>query len=323
MKNPELETEIISERWQLARLNQETLFKWALLAVAMGGLFVCFHYFGNTTMGYVARLQTHSVFIWIVQRWSDAAGDMSHGPFIPLASLFFIWLRRKEIAAAPRQVSNRGLAVVIGCLLLHWLGAKSQQTRLSLIALIGLSWGIPYYLCGWKTAKWLIFPCSYLLFAVPFNFLDSLTFPLRIMATIISEHLLQGLGLPIQRSGSAIYSLSAGGFAMDVADPCSGIRSLLAMTALTAAYANLTQKGMVRQWGLFLMSIPLAIVGNIVRITSIAIVAEAFGEQLALGLYHDYSSYILFSVSITLMVVMGYAMNVDWKGWIRQWIPET
>ena len=319
MKESGLKDELLNERWRLARLDRDTVMKLALLSAVIGILFVCFQVVGNSTMGYVARLQTHSAFVWLFQRWGDASGDMTHGPLIPLASLFFLWLRRNEIAMAPKRVSWLGLGVVVMALLLHWLGVKAQQTRLSLMSMIGLFWGIPFYLWGWQVAKQLVFPCAYLMFAVPFNFLDSLTFPLRIFATIISEHLLLGLGVEVQRSGSAIYSLAEGGFALDVADPCSGIRSLLALTALTAAYANLTQRGLWRKWALFLMSIPLAILGNIVRVTSIAIVAEAFGEQIALGLYHDYSSYILFSVSIVLMVTSGYLLSFDWKGWVAQW----
>jgi exosortase len=104
-----------------------------------------------------------------------------------------------------------------------------------------------------------------------------------------------------------------------VADPCSGLRSLLAMTALTAVYAYLTQRTLLRKWLLFLASIPLAIVGNMARITTVALVAQAFGEKLALGIYHDYSGYVVFSVAITLMVALGGLLNLDYEVMWSRW----
>jgi exosortase len=188
-----------------------------------------------------------------------------------------------------------------------------QQTRISLFALILLTWGVPFFLYGWPVAKLLIFPCSYLIFCIPLNFLDAIAFPLRLLATKASVAMLNGLGIAAERSGSAIYSSAGGGFQFDVADPCSGLRSLLAMTALTAVYAYLTQKTLIKKWILFLASVPLAIAGNIARITTVGLVAEAFGQKAALGLYHDYSGYVVFSVAIILMVAFGVALNVDYR----------
>jgi exosortase len=106
---------------------------------------------------------------------------------------------------------------------------------------------------------------------------------------------------------------------LDVADPCSGLRSLLAMTALTAVYAYFTQRTILKKWILFATSIPLAVAGNIARIVTIAIMSEAVGGRLALGLYHDYSGYILFTAAISLMVVIGGMMNMDFKEAAAKW----
>lgn len=311
---------IWSERWRLAALDRNELLRIALVAVMMGLGFVLFHLQGNTTD---IRVYGRSALLWVLSRWRDPASyggmDYSHGFLIPLVSIAVLWTKRKELAAAPRRVSMSGLVVVILALLMHWIGAKSQQTRLSLFGMLLLFWGVPFYLCGWEVAKLLIFPCAYLIFCIPLNFLDSLTFPLRIFSTIISTGILNGLGIEAERSGSAIYSKAAGGFNFDVADPCSGIRSLLAMTALTAVYAYWTQKTILKKWILFFSSIPLAIIGNIARITTIALVAEAFGEKVALNLYHDYSGYVIFTVAIALMVGFGSVLNMDCRKIWAQW----
>jgi exosortase len=311
---------IWNERWRLAALERGVLVKIGLTSIIAGLMYLLFHIQGNTSD---IRLFGRSAILWMINRWMDplifGGQDYSHGFFIPVVSIYMVWWKRKEIASAPRYVSKAGLAVVVIALLIHWLGAKSQQPRASLFGLLVLFWGIPFYFYGWPVAKWLVFPCSYLIFCIPLNFLDSLTFPLRIFSTIISTALLNGLGIAAERSGSSIYSAAAGGFSFDVADPCSGIRSLLAMTAITAAYAYVTQKTLLKKWFLFLCSIPLAIIGNVARITTIALVAGAFGQKIAAGLYHDYSSYILFPVAIALMVGIGHLLNLDFKkAWI-QW----
>ncbi len=302
----------------MAALSRDELIRIGLVSIMVAMAFILFHFQGNTTD---VRAFGRSALLWMVDRWNDddGTGDYSHGWLIPFVSAAVVWIKRREIAAAPKSVSAIGLSLVIFALLCHWLGAKAQQTRLSLFGLVLLTWAIPFYFYGWRTAKLLIFPCSYLMFCIPMNFLESITFPLRIFATIVSTAMLNGLGIAAERSGSAIYSMAAGGFSFDVADPCSGIRSLLALTALTAVYAYFTQRTLLRKWLLFLSSIPLAIVGNIARIVVVAIVAEAFGEQLALGLFHDYSGYVVFSVAIGLMLGVGALLNMNLQEMKERW----
>lgn len=307
---------IWSERWRLAALSRDELIRLALLGAMVGVAFILFHLQGNTTD---VRYYGKSALIWMIHRWNESGGDLSHGWLIPFVSGGIIWFKRRELMGLQKSTSRIGLAVVVLALLMHWIGAKAQQTRLSLAGLVMLMWGVPFYFSGWRVAKFLLFPCAYLIFCIPLNFLDSLTFPLRILVTVAATGLLNGLGIEAQRSGSAIYSTAAGGFNFDVADPCSGLRSLLAMTALTAVYAYLTQKTLVKQWVLFLASIPLAIIGNIARITTVALVAEAFGQKLASGLYHDYSGYVVFSVAIGLMVGVGSMLNLDYRGAWQRW----
>ena len=304
-----------NERLHLAALTKDELIRVALLAVIIGLIFCMYHFLGNTTN---IKLYGRSSFSWMLGRWANMGGDFSHAWLIPIVSIVIIWYKRKDFVAAPKQVCNIGLSVIIMALLLHYLSAKAQQTRASIFALIMLSWSIPFYLYGWEVAKLLIFPCSYLMFCIPMNFLDQITFPLRMIMTVMSTHLLNGLGIAVERTGSAIYSLS-GGFNFDVASPCSGLRSLLALTALTAVYANFTQKTILKKWILFLSSIPLAIIGNTARITSIGLVAEAFGEEFASKLYHDYSGYVVFGVAISLMIAVGNMLNADYSQVWKQW----
>ena len=208
------------------------------------------------------------------------------------------------------------LGVIVMALAFHWLGAKMQQTRISLISLILLLWGIPLYFFGWKLAKILIFPCSYLIFCVPLNFLDALSGPLQMIATSVAYNMLTGLGIECQRVGTQLISPF---FQLNVEAPCSGSRSLLAMTALSAVYAYYTQKSFVKKWLLFIASIPIAVAGNIGRIISIALVSITAGQQFGTGLHHDWSGYVLFSLAISLMIGFGKILQINYKESFLKW----
>ena len=242
---------------------------------------------------------------WMVGRWNGSGGDLSHGWLVPLVSAYVLFHRRSRLQAAVKQPAIAGFVVVALAMLLHWAGVRSQLTRLSLLSMILFLWGTPYAIYGRQVSSLLIFPCAYLLFCIPFSFLNSLTVPLRLIAATCSTGILNGLAIEATQVGTAIYSGAGGGVNIDVADACSGLRSLIAMSAVTAAYAQLTQRGWWRQWILFLSAVPVAMVGNMVRIVTVAMVASAFGKDVATKVYHDLSGFIVFAVALSLMMLVG------------------
>jgi len=306
---------IWSDRWRLGALSRTELMNIGYASVIIGFLFVLFHLLGNT----VENVNTRSAFRWMIARWGDKesfGADYSHGYLIPFVSLAIIWNKRDEYFRATKKVCMMGLVVIMAALALHWVGAKMQQTRVSLISLIMLLWGIPLYFFGWQVAKLLIFPCSYLIFCVPLNFLDALAGPLQHVASSMGQSALEGLGIECQRVGTQLMSPF---FQLNVEAPCSGLRSLLAMTALTAVYAYVTQKTFIKKWILFLCSIPIAVLGNVCRIISIALVSITAGQEMGTGLHHDWSGYVLFTGSISLMIALGALLKVDYKELFVKW----
>ena len=292
-------------RW--SRLSRAAQLELAFWAVVAGGLFFLFHLHGNSQEIATCR---RSLFLWLRSRWVD---DYAYGMFLPLASLTALWWRRREIAAAPKRADWRGAPVVALALALHWAGVLAQQPRISVAGLIVLLWGLPFLLYGYGVARWLLVPCGYLFLAIPLNFIDSMTAPLRLFATAASAGLLNGFGLDVQRVGSGLFSGSGNPFAFDVAPECSGLRSLLAMTALMAFYAWYSQKTLAKKWALFLFCIPVAVVANICRIILVVIVAAFFGQDTAMGLWHDYSGYPIFLISILLMLALDRLLNLDYR----------
>ena len=311
---------IWSDRWRLGALTKSELLAIALFSVLIGMLYLMFHLLGNT----VSEVESRSAFVWMIARWSDAVSfgaDYSHGYFIPVVSLVLIWMKRDELFECEKQVNVYGLYVIIMALLLHWVGAKMQQTRFSLMSLILLIWAVPFYFYGWKVAKLLIFPVSYLIFCIPLNFLDSLSAPLQVLVSRISEFVLNGVGIECYRSGTVLESPYFA--SLNVEAPCSGLRSLLAMTAIAAVYAYFTQKTFIKKWILFLLSILCAVAGNIGRIISIAIISMVFGKEFGTGLYHDFSGYLFFGgIALSLLVVFGKLLNVNYRELFKRWIAK-
>lgn len=321
---PDPGARLLDPRYPLMRLTRPD---WIRLGVS-GGLFALafalFHFLGNTAdEGRWGR----SALVWMVLRWQDSgismgSGDYSHGFLVPFASLYVVWTQRDALLRAPKRVTPAALVFVVGALLLHYLGVKAEQTRLSLFAGIGLLWSVPFYLYGWQVAKRLIFPCAFLIFAVPLNFLDGLSSHLRLINAEVSAAVMRGLGLDVQAVGTAIYGPPYDARAtlkLDVADPCSGIRSLTAMMALTAIYGYLVMRGFWRKWALFLAGIPLAMAGNVARIVMIGIMSEAINTDIATGLPHDYAGFIVFGIAIALMVGVSVLLNKDFSKVLPTW----
>lgn len=287
-------------------------------------VFLLFHFLGNRSN---VGMEPRSLFVWIGRQWLSAKGDFSHGWIMPIISLGVVWMKRKELFSIPRKTSFAGIFLLLSFLLLHWVALRAQQPRVSLVALVGVIWSIPLYLYGFAVARHLLFPCGYLLLCFTSYLMVSLAFPLRLLASSMSATVLNGIGISAVRNGTAIYSSAGGGFNFDVADPCSGLRSLVVMTALAAPLAYFTQKGLIKQWLLFAFSLPLAIFANMIRIVTIAVVAQFFGQDLAISVYHDYSGYILFGVAALLLTGAGSLLNINYSRMLKEWksreLPHT
>ena len=277
---------------------------WALVS---GALFFLFHLHGNSQEIAAAR---HSLFRWLATRWT---GDYAYCALLPLSSLAALWMRRREIAAARRRTDWRGAPLFAFGLALHWMGVLAQQPRISSAGFVLVLWALPFFLYGWDLARWLLFPCGYLFLAIPLNFIDSMTAPLRLFATAVSAAILNGFGLQVQRIGAGLFSSADNSFAFNVAPECSGLRSLLAMTSLMAFYAWYSQKTLPKKWLLFLCCIPVAIIANIVRVVLVVVVAAFWGQETAMGLWHDYSGYPIFLISIVLMLSIDRLLNLDYR----------
>ena len=265
-------------------------FRLGLLAVALGSLVWGFHELIFDHMPFIFR---------------NPQEDMSFGWYVPVFSLYVIWTERRKILESLGYPSWAGLLLTLPFLFLGFVGTRGIQVRFGVLAFAGLCLTIPWAMFGRKTARQILFPCLFLLFCIPLaTFLDVVTVHLRLLASSVAYGVLRGLGADVVRQGTMLMS-TTGSFSIDIAEPCSGLRSIFALMALTAGYAYFNQPTWFRRGLLFALSVPLAVLGNVMRILTISLVGTYASGEFATGFYHDYSGYVVFLVAIVLMVACG------------------
>ncbi|MCL5097759.1 MAG: exosortase/archaeosortase family protein [Candidatus Omnitrophica bacterium] len=294
--------------------RQEALAIWrsfpnrAMFGVLLVAWLLLFQFLGSSTFGYV---DTPSLLRWMYNAYNSPFSEDQHGDLIPFVVLGLMWWKRKELEAASKGIWLPALIGLGAGLVLHVLGYVVQQPRISIIGFfIGL-----YFLSGLTWGKsWLrriFFPFILFVFCIPIGSLaESITFPLRMIVTHISVAISQGLlGIDVVRDGTRIFDARRT-FQYDVAPACSGIRSLISLLALTTIYGFVTFE---RSWKRVLtmgLAVPLAVAGNVVRITTVIIAAEAFG-QTAGSWVHDYAGFITFAVAIACVLLLGHWLRED------------
>lgn len=250
--------------------------------------------------GFSALLFSHAPSVF-----TDPLEDLSFGWYVPLFSLYVLYVERGKIIKSLGEPSWVGFVLTIPFLLLGFLGVRGIQVRLEMVALIGLLVTVPWAFFGRETAKALLFPAGFLLFCLPLaTFLDVITVHLRLFGTGMAYAILKGVGAAVTRTGTMLAAAD-GSFAIDIAAPCSGLRSIFALMALTAGYAYFNQPTWARRALLFASAVPLAVLGNVMRILTICLVGTYASGDFATGFYHDYSGYVVFLVAIVLMVALG------------------
>lgn len=193
------------------------------------------------------------------------------------------------------------MGAMLAGLVIHLLGYAVQQTRFSIVAVLVFGWGAMRLGGGKRWGDATLFPLGLLIFAIPMGVLDSVGFHLRLGVIATTEMITGLVGIDLVRNGTQLFSPD-GSYQYDVAAACSGVRSLMAMLALSAIIGYLGPRSWVRRSGVFLLAFPLTFIGNVVRISAIVFAGEWFG-QTAGEIVHDWAGFIVF------VIVLG---GVQW-----------
>jgi exosortase len=241
-------------------------------------------------------------------------------PFIILGLLIYHW---KNIIASIRQGEWQGLLLVgFGCLLFI-ISHRVIQWRVGVASLPFMVSGLIWYLCGRKTFLLTAFPVFYLWLSIPVPDIQQATVPLQNISVSMAQSICKIFGVGTYASGAVIYSTTQKWNPLTIDEMCSGIRSLMALLMISCAWAYLAPMNLWKRALLIFSALPIAILGNGLRVASIFIIAEYGNPQFAEKTWHDHSGLLLF-YPISLLMMMGlHAMLEGGMPWKKRAVRRT
>jgi exosortase len=246
--------------------------------------------------------------IKLVIDWYNIA-DYSHGFLVPLFSLFLLWDKRKQIAETPVRQSWGGLPLVVLGLIVLILGIYGVDLFTSRLSFVILLSGLIWTFFGGAMLRQLQFPIFVLLLAIPFPAIifNQITFPLQLLASRLASMILPVLGVPVLQEGNVI-ELPV--MKLEVAEACSGIRSLMSLFTLAVFYGYFLEKTTTRRIILALASIPIAVAANVARIVGTGLCVQYWDPNKALGFFHEFSGWVMFLVSLACLYLVHHLMQL-------------
>ena len=240
------------------------------------------------------------VFVRLFDAWTND-GNYSHGWLIIPLSLYFAWERRDQFIAAPRNPSWLGLVVILGSLALLIAGLLGAELFLTRISIVGTVTGMVLFLFGWSHLKVLMYPIGFLLLMIPIPAIifNQIAFPLQIFASQFGEFCMTSAKIPVLREGNVLILANT---TLEVAEACSGIRSLISLITLGLVFGYFSDPRMWVRVAIVASAIPVAIIANGMRVAGTGMAAQWYGPEAAEGFFHDFSGWAVFAVAFVLML---------------------
>jgi exosortase len=242
------------------------------------------------------------VFTNLVRQWSDDP-NYSHGFFVPLFSAWVVWKRRKQLGNLSPAPNWLGLLILSGSMGMLALGVFGAENFLSRASFVFALAGLIIHFRGWNFFRVILFPWAalFLMIPLPVIVFNQIALPLQLLASRIGSSLLSLSGIPVVREGNVIYLPS---LSLDVAEACSGLRSLMTLITAAVFYGNFYESKIGRRSLIVLSSIPIAIVANGMRIMACGLIGEYWSPEKAGGFLHTFSGVVIFAISLVLLMLL-------------------
>jgi len=240
------------------------------------------------------------VFRKLIFDWAND-GNYSHGFLIVPIALYLAWERRAKLQSITPRPTWFGLVVVAGSIFVLLVGLLGAELFLTRISFLGVLVGIILFLFGWAHLRALMFPVAFLLLMIPLPSLifNQIAFPLQLLASRTGEFAISSADIPVLREGNVIVLANT---TLEVAEACSGIRSLISLLTLGIVFGYFTDpRGWVRTV-IAMSTIPVAIISNGARVAGTGIAAHRWGPEVAEGFFHEFSGWVVFVVAFVLML---------------------
>ena len=243
----------------------------------------------------------------VLDWWTDP--NFSHGFFVPAFSAFVVWRDWKKLAAARRNPSWIGLVVVACSLAVLIVGVTGAELFLSRSSLVFLLAGLIISFYGWNHFRLLLFPWLFLFLMIPIPAIlfNQVAFPLQILASKIASSVLSGVGVPVLREGNVLQLPI---MSLEVAQACSGIRSLVSLGTLSIIYGYVLEPKMIGRVILALASVPIAILANALRVVGTGLLVHYWDPEKAEGFFHLFEGWVIFVLSLGLLFALHGFMRL-------------
>ena len=247
------------------------------------------------------------VIVPMVKVWASD-DNYSHGFLVPIISLYLAYMRKNELQTANIRPCTGGIALIafgLLLLILGWAATEYLTMRSSLVFVIS---GLILYLLGWEIFKILLAPLCYLFLMVPIPAVlyDAAAFPLKLFVTNVSVLSMKALGIVVWQEGNILMFPN---ITLEVADACSGLRSIMSLLALGAAYAFVLHTKTRDRAILIVSTLPIAVLTNTLRVVATGVLAQFYGSAAAEGFFHEFAGLFVFAAAVVMFVALGSALK--------------
>ncbi|MFY9399721.1 MAG: exosortase/archaeosortase family protein [Desulfomonilia bacterium] len=249
-----------------------------------------------------------STFYELARTWVSNE-NCGHGFLIIPASLYLAWHRRRRVANRPLCPSRLGIPVMAIWAGLYLLGTGARIMTLACFSFIVFVPGVLLCTAGRRITRIMLFPAAFLAFMIPIpsEVYSLVTSPLQLTTTGLSSLVLGWLGIPVLKDGILIHLPNC---SMQVATACSGLRSLVFVMALSVLMGYLFFSSNIERALLFMLAVPAAVLGNVLRITLTGLMAYTAAPGTVTGLSHLMAGMLTFCLSFALL--FGAAVLIRW-----------
>jgi len=249
-------------------------------------------------------MQAQSPLVWLESAWNPAT-DFEHGFLVPVIMIGLIAWQWKGLRQAAGRGDWKGLPVALFGAALFVLAHRTGQARIAVGGLPFILWGSALYLWGWGVARLALFPIFLLWLAIPLPHFQQATTQLQILSTKLAQIGCGLFGVETVVQGTQIGPPGGGWAPLEIDEGCGGIRSLMALILISCVWAYLAKMPLWKKLILCLSAVPLAIFGNMMRLTSIFVLSEYVNPKFASKTWHDWSGLLIFyPISLAMLLLL-------------------
>lgn len=266
----------------------------------------------GTALALITFVAYYDTFVWLYGRYTAADTYYSHGFLIPVISLYFVWQMRDELKSLPVQPSKLGLLILCFALFINMIGIMVNFYFVTGISFFFYLVGLILFLFGSQVTRKVLFPLIFILFMIPLpmQLIGAILYPMKVIVLEVSVVIIRMINIPVYVEGFNVH-VSTG--VVEIGNPCSGLRSLIAFLAMGAIIGYLYARTKAK-WALIIIAtIPIAFLANISRTIFLILIAVFFGLEYSSPDYwlHDASGIAVFAIGFALLV--GVVKVTQWR----------